>query len=162
MHFRALLVLMHFYHCWRNLEIFVTVVNRSSNLSWMISEWFCWSWDMHRLVSIYLPTLYFCFAIKSSPNVNLQMKRDIELQKPVAHSSIRLGKRVSDLMWKWMFIQKAKGLFIKVKCQISLSQWEVIASKDQKDQMLWLKVESNVKLQVMLSSCVEGHIYIFL
>ena len=69
------------------------------------------------------------------------MKRDIELQKPVAHSSIWLGKRVSDFILKKMFIQKAKGLFIKVKYHISLSQWEVIASKDQKDQMLWLKVE---------------------
>ena len=90
------------------------------------------------------------------------MKRDIKLQKPVAHSSIRLGKRVSDFILKKMFIQKVKGLFIKVKYQISLSQWEVIALKDQKDQMLWLKVELNVKLQVMLSSFVEGHIYIFL
>ena len=90
------------------------------------------------------------------------MKRDIELQKPVAHSSIRLGKRVSDLIFKRMFIQKAKGLFIKVKYQISLSQWEVIDSNDQKDQMLWLKVESNVKLQIMLSSFVGGHIYILL
>ena len=50
---------IHLYHCGRNLEIYVTVVNRSSTLSWMISEWFCWSWYMHRLVSIYLPTLYF-------------------------------------------------------------------------------------------------------
>ena len=90
------------------------------------------------------------------------MKRDIELQKPIAHSSIRLGKRVSDLILKWMFIQKAKGLFFKVKYQISISQWEMIDSKDQKDQMLCLKVESNVKLQVMLSSYVGGHIYIFL
>ena len=51
---------------------------------------------MHRLVSIYLPTLYFVFAKKSSPHVNLQMKRDIELQKSVAHTSIRLEKRESD------------------------------------------------------------------
>ena len=108
------------------------------------------------------PLFIFVFAKKSSPNVNLQMKREFELQKPVAHSSIRLGKRVSDLILKRMFIQKAKGLFIKVKYQISLSQWEVIASKDKNDQMLWLKVESNVKLQVMLSSFVGGHIYIFL
>ena len=90
------------------------------------------------------------------------MKRDIELQKPVAHSSIRLEKMVSDLKLKWIFIQKAKGYLIKVKYLISLSQWEVIVSKDQKDQMLWLKVESNVKLQDMLSSFVKGHIYIFL
>ena len=50
------------YHCGKNLKIYVIVVNRSSNLSWMISEWFCWSWDMHKLVPTYLPTLYFfCF-----------------------------------------------------------------------------------------------------
>ena len=52
---------------------------------------------MHRLVPIYLPTLYFfVFAKKSSPNVNFQMKRDIELQKPITHTSIRLGKRESN------------------------------------------------------------------
>ena len=50
------------------------------------------------------------------------MKRDIELQKPVAHFSIQLGKRVSDFILKKMFFQKAKGLFIKEKYQISLSQ----------------------------------------
>ena len=89
---------MHLYYCGRTLDIYVTVVNRSSNLSWMINEWFCWSWDMHRLVPIYLPTyLFYCFCLKSSPNVNLQMKSDIELQKPVAHISIWLGKRESDL-----------------------------------------------------------------
>ena len=60
------------YLCGRNLNICVTAVNRSSHLSWMISQWYCWSWDMHRLVSIYLPThLFYCFYLKSSPNVNL-------------------------------------------------------------------------------------------
>ena len=48
---------MHLYHCERTLDIYVIVVNRSSNLSWMISKWFCWSWHMHKLVPIYLPTL---------------------------------------------------------------------------------------------------------
>ena len=74
-HLRAWLVSLHSYHCERNLEIYVTIVNRSSNLSWMISKWLCWSWNMHRLVPIYLPTLYFFFVFvkKSSPNVNLQM-----------------------------------------------------------------------------------------
>ena len=61
-HFRALLVSLLSYHCGRNLEIYVIVVNRTSILSWMISEWLWWSWDLHRLVSIYLPTLYFCFC----------------------------------------------------------------------------------------------------
>ena len=50
--------------------------------------------------------IFFVFAKKSSPNVNLQMKRDIELQKPVTHSSIWLGKRVSDLMLKVKFLSK--------------------------------------------------------
>ena len=53
----------------RNLDIYVTIVNRSSNLSWMISQWYCWSWDMRRLMLIYLPThLFYCFCLKSSPN----------------------------------------------------------------------------------------------
>ena len=65
---------MHLYYCGRNIDIYVTVVNRSSNLSWMISEWFCWSWDMHRLMPIYLPTyLILLFLLKEltkckSPN----------------------------------------------------------------------------------------------
>ena len=91
---------MHLYHCGRNLDIYVTIVNRSSILSWMISQWYCWSWDMHRLVPIYLPThLFCCFCLKSSSNVNLQMKRDIELQKPIMHTSIWLGKRESNVKW---------------------------------------------------------------
>ena len=54
------------YLCGRNLDIYVTVVNKSSNLSWMISQWYCWSWDMHRLVSIYLSThLFYYFCLKS-------------------------------------------------------------------------------------------------
>ena len=71
------------------------------------------------------------------------MKSDIELQK-------------------CMIVQKAKGYPIKEKYPKAFSQWEMIVSKDQNDQMLWLKVELNVKLQVMLSSFVGGHIYIFL
>ena len=60
---------MHSYLSGRNLNIYVTVVNRFSNLSWMISQWYCWSWDMHRLVPIYLHThLFDCFCLKSSPN----------------------------------------------------------------------------------------------
>ena len=76
------LFLMHSYHCGRNLDFYVIVVNRSSILSWMISQWFCWYWDMHRLMSIYFSTLlFYCFCLKSSTNVNLQMKKDNELQK---------------------------------------------------------------------------------
>ena len=74
----------------------------------------------------------FVFAKKSSPNVNLQMKRDIELWKPVAHTSIRLGKRESDQKLKCMIVQKAKGYPINGKYQKTFSQWDVIVSKRSK------------------------------
>ena len=60
------------------------------------------------------------------------MKRDIELQKPVAHTSIRLRKRESDQKLKCMIAQKAKGYPIKEKYQRAFSQWDVIVSKRSK------------------------------
>ena len=50
------------------------------------------------------------------------MKRDIELQKPVAHTSIRLGKRESDQKLKCMIVQNAKGYPIREKYQKALLQ----------------------------------------
>ena len=119
---------MHSYLYGRNLDIYVTFVNRFSNLSWMISQWYCWSWDMHRLMPIYLLThLFYSFCLKNSPNVNLQMKRDIELQKLVAHTSIWLGKRESDVKWNvWcpksqrlthqIEILKISGIDLTMRC----------------------------------------------
>ena len=57
--------------------------------------------DLETCIDLYLYIFWLFIIIiilakKSSPNVNLQMKRDIELQKPVAHTSIQLGKRESD------------------------------------------------------------------
>ena len=60
------------------------------------------------------------------------MKRDIELQKPVAHTNIRLGKRKSDQKKNCMIVQKAKGYPIKEKYQKTFSQWDVIVSKRSK------------------------------
>ena len=79
------------------------------------------------------------------------------MQRLVAHTSIWLGKRESDQKLKCMIVQKAKGYPIKGKYQKAFSQWDVI-QKDQKDLMM----ESNVKLQVKLSSLVGGHICILL
>ena len=89
------------------------------------------------------------------------MKRDIELQKPVAHSSIRLGKGESDQKLKWIFIQKAKGYLIKVKYLISLSQWEVIVSKgsNRSNDM----IESGVKCKApnyVIKFCERSYIHI--
>ena len=60
------------------------------------------------------------------------MKRDVELQKSVAHTSIWLGKRESNQKIKCMIIQKAKGYPIKEKYQKAFSQWDVIVTKRSK------------------------------
>ena len=61
---------MHSYLCGRNLDICVIILNRSSNLPWMISQWFCWSWDMHKLMPIYLLTLlFYCLLCQKSKNI---------------------------------------------------------------------------------------------
>ena len=73
------------------------------------------------------------------------MKRDIELQNPVTHTSIRLEKRESDQKIKCMILQKAKGYPIKEKYQKSFSQWDVIVSK-RSNVITKKKMESNVKL----------------
>ena len=49
------------------------------------------------------------------------MKIDIKLQKLVAHTSIRLGKRENDQKLKCMIVQKAKGYPIKGKYQKEFS-----------------------------------------
>ena len=139
------LFLMHLYPCGRTLNIYATVINRSSNLSWMISEWFCWSWNMHRLVSIYLHThLFYCFCLKELLNVNLKMKRDIELQKPIAHTNIWLGKKESDLKQK-VGCPKSQRLAHHLKCQkfqASISQWDVLIQKDQMIWYIWSQLKS--------------------
>ena len=88
------------------------------------------------------------------------MKRHIELQKPVTHTSIRLGKRERDQKLKWMFIQKAKGYLIKVKYQISLSQWEVIVLKGPKRSNVM--IESGVKCKApiyVIKSCGKSYMH---
>ena len=89
------------------------------------------------------------------------MERDIELQKSVAHTSIRLGKRESDQKLKWMFIQKTKGYLIKVKYLLSLSQWEVIVLKGSKRSNAMIK--SGVKCKApsyVIKFCGRSYIHI--
>ena len=65
------------------------------------------------------------------------MKRDIELQKPVAHSSIRLGKRVSDHYIKVNVYSKSQRLSHQGKISnIILTMRGDCLKKNQKDQML--------------------------
>ena len=140
---------MHSYLCGRNLDIYVTVANRYSNLSWMISQWYCWSWDMHRLVPIYLPThLFYCFCLKSSPNVNLQMKRDIKLQE---------------------YLTRKKGKRCKMKCMMpkkpkaNSSNWNIKNFRHRSyNEMYWCIWSQMKSFKVVLSSYAGGHICIFL
>ena len=71
---------------------------------------------MHRLVPIYLPTLFLCFCLKSSTNVNLKMKRDNELQKP-SHILVFDYEKGKSACIEMYSAQKAKGLFSKLKYQ---------------------------------------------
>ena len=82
------------------------------------------------------------------------MKIDIELQKPVAHTSIWLGKKERDQKIKCMILQKAKGYPIKEKYQKSFSQWDVIVPKRSKI--------SNDVVKCKTPSLVGGHICILI
>ena len=85
------------------------------------------------------------------------MKRDIELQKSVAHTNIRLGKRESDQKLKCMIVQKAKGYPIKGKYQKAFSQWDVIVSKISK------RFNDGVKCKApsyVIKSCGRSYIHI--
>ena len=73
------------------------------------------------------------------------MKRDNELQKPVAHTSIWLEKRKSDFCIKMYGAQKAKDLFSILKYQkfqALISKWDVLFKKDQ---ILWFVKKPNEK-----------------
>ena len=74
------------------------------------------------------------------------MKRDNELQKPVAYTSIWLGKMESDQKLKVYDAQKAKGQLIKVKYQkfqVSISKWDVLIQKDQMICQTWSQMKSS-------------------
>ena len=116
---------------------------------------------LYRLVPIYFPTyLFYCFCLKSSPNVNLQIKRDIELQNPVAHTSIWLGKRESDVKWN-VWCPKSQRLTHQIEISkissIDLTM-RCIDSKRSNDMMY---MEPNEKLQgYVIKSYGMSHIHI--
>ena len=84
------------------------------------------------------------------------MKRDIELQKPVTHTSIRLGKRESNQKLKCMIVQKAKGYPIKEKYQKAFSQWDVIVSKRLKWSNDGVKCKA---LSYVMKSCGRSYMH---
>ena len=88
------------------------------------------------------------------------MKRDIELQKPVVHTSIWLGKRESDVKWNvWcpksqklshqIEISKISGIDLTMRC---------IDSKRSNDIMY---MEPNEKLQsYVIKFCGRSYMHI--
>ena len=112
---------------------------------------------MHRLVPIYLSThLFYCFCL----NVNLQTKRDIELQKPVAHTSIWQGKSESSVkqnLWcpksqrltHQIKISKISGINLTMRC---------IDSKRSNDMMY---MEPNEKLHKLCNQVLWEVIYAY-
>ena len=74
------------------------------------------------------------------------MKRDIELQKPVAHTNIWLRKRESDLKIKCMMPKKSKACSLIEMSKISGIDLTMrcIDSKKSNDM---LNMEPNEKLQ---------------
>ena len=99
-------------------------------------DWWIVFVDLETYIDLCLyifPFFFFFCAKNSSPNVNLQMKKDIKLQKPVSHTSIWLGKRESNQKLKCMIVQKVKGYPIKGKYQKTFLWWDVIMSKRSND-----------------------------
>ena len=92
-------------------------------------------------------TILFFFPKKSSLNVNLQIKRNIELQKPVAHTSIWLGKKERDQKYKTVWCPKSQKLThqseISKISSINLTM-RCIVSKISNDMS---NMEPNEKLQ---------------
>ena len=91
------------------------------------------------------------------------MKRDNELQKPVAHTSIWLGKRESDQKLKIVWCPKSQRLTHQSKISkisgINLTM-RCVDSKGSNDMS---KMESNEKLQSYCTQAyVGGHICILL
>ena len=78
------------------------------------------------------------------------------MQKPVAHTSIRLGKRESDQKLKCMIVQKAKGYPIKRKYQKVFSQWDVIMSKKSKRSNDGVKCKAT---RYVITSCGRSYMH---
>ena len=89
------------------------------------------------------------------------MKIDNELQKPVAHTSIWLGKRESDSCIEMYDAQEAKGLFSILKYQkfqAPISKWDVLFKNDQ---MLWFVKKPNEKFQIFCNHfCGRSYMFI--
>ena len=88
------------------------------------------------------------------------MKRDIELQKPIKHTSIWLGKRESDVKWN-VWCPKSQRLTHQIEISkissIDLTM-RCIDSKRSNDMMY---MEANEKVQgYVIKSCGRSHIHI--
>ena len=90
------------------------------------------------------------------------MKRDIELQKPVAHTSIWLGKKESDFCFEMYGAQKGQRLILNVDISkissIDLKQRCIILNGSN----VMIYSEAKWKASKLGNQFVGGHIYSFL
>ena len=102
---------MHIYLCGKNLENYgwLLLIDLQTCHEWLVNSLDGLDICIDLCLYIFPPLLFFIFLQKSSPNVNSKWKRDYELQKPVAHTSIWLGKRESDSCIEMYGAQIAKG-----------------------------------------------------
>ena len=91
------------------------------------------------------------------------MKRDIELQKLVAHTSIWLGKRESDQKLKIVWCPKSQMITHQSEISKILGINLTMRYVDSKRSNVMSNMEPNEKLQRYCTlAFVGGHIYIFL
>ena len=118
------LFFLHSYHCGKTLDIYVTVVNRSSNLSWMIVNGFV---DLETCIDLCLYIFpFFFFAKKSSPNVNLQMIVRLNLINhalALFHDKFACNIALRNIVFRWESCKGSVWESVK-KCSRQCSEAE--------------------------------------
>ena len=113
----------------KSWKLCVIVVNRSSNLLWMIGQWSWWSWYLHRLVPIYLPTfIFYVFAIKLT-KYKSQMKKRL-----LSCKSHRTYYYLAKKKGKWHF--KLKCMVLK-KPKANSQYWNIKNFKHQSQKEMY-------------------------
>ena len=89
---------MHSYHCGRNFEIYVTVVNRSSTLSWkigiVIPEWWTWwRWLVHSPTAwkVSLEGLKVLALVPTPRGISPQMHVTCEWRRVLMHKHYNMS-----------------------------------------------------------------------
>ena len=138
---------MHIFKCERHLEIDLQACHE-----WLVNR-LVWSWYMHRLMPMYLLTFFFLFQRALQMLIS---KREFRDEKAIAHTSIWLRKRESDLYYNvWCQSQRlnCQSLFKMFMASILKN----LSCFDQK----YVKWKQTKKLSIKCNHIGEGS-YIFI